>query len=68
MASEDIDNITVRYSMLHSLSASDLEDSLDQNICCTQAMQAQIAQAMCTLEEEPISQAEPNNQAAQLQE
>ena len=28
MASEDIDNITVRYSTLQSLSASDLEDSL----------------------------------------
>ena len=46
MASEDIDNITVRYSMLHSLSASNLGDSLDQNICHTQAMQAQIAHAM----------------------
>ena len=35
MASEDIDNITARYSVLHSLSASNLEDSLEQNICCT---------------------------------
>ena len=68
MASEDIDNITVRYSMLHSLSASNLGDSLDQNICHTQAMQAQIAHAMSRLEEEPTSWAEPNDQAAQLQE
>ena len=68
MASEEINNITVRYSMLHSLSTSDLEDSLYQNICHTQAMQAQIAQAMSRLEEERASQAEPNNQTAQLQQ
>ena len=39
MASEDIDNITVRYNMLQSLYATDLEDSLAWNIWCTQAMQ-----------------------------
>ena len=54
--------------MLHALSASDLEDSLDWNICCTQAMQAQIAHAVSRLEEEPTSRAEPNDQAGQLQE
>ena len=68
MASEEIDNITARYSVLQSLSASDLEDSLDRNICQTQAIQAQIAHAMSRLEEEPTSLAEPNDQAAQLKE
>ena len=68
MASEEIDNITVRYSILHSLSASDLGDSLDRNICHTQTMWAQIAHAMSRLEDEPTSQAEPNDQSAQLQE
>ena len=68
MASEEIDNIRARYSILHSLSASDLEDSLDQNICHTQAMWAQIGHAMSRLEEETTSQAEPNYQSAQLQE
>ena len=68
MASEEIDNIRARYSMLHSLSTSDLEDSLDQNIHHTQAMWAQIAHAMSRIEEEPTSQVEPNNQTAQLQE
>ena len=43
MASEKIDEITTRYSMLQSLSVSDLADSLEQNICHTQAMQVQIA-------------------------
>ena len=65
---EEIDNIRARYSILRSLSMSDLEDSLDQNICCTQAMQAQIAHAMSRLEEEPASRAEPNDQSAELQE
>ena len=55
MASEQIDNIRARYSVLHSLSVSNLEDSLDQNICHTQAMWAQIAHAMSRLEEEPTS-------------
>ena len=50
------------------LSMSDLEDSLDQNICQTQAMWAQIAHAMSRLEEEPPVQAEPDDQAAQLQQ
>ena len=55
MALENIDNIIVRYSILHSLSTSNLEDSLDQNICHTQAMWAQIAQEMSRLEQEPTS-------------
>ena len=42
MASEKIDEITVKYSVFQSLSASDLNDSLEHNICCTQAMWAQI--------------------------
>ena len=67
MASEEIDNIMARYSVLQSLSRSDLEDSLDRNIHQTQAMWAQIAHAMSRLEE-PTSQAEPTNQAAQLQQ
>ena len=68
MASEQIDNITARYSVLQSLSASNLEDSLDRNICQTQAMWAQITHAMSRLDEEPTLQVEPNNQAAQLKE
>ena len=40
MAAEEADNITVRFSVLQSLSASDLEDSLDRNISWTQAMWA----------------------------
>ena len=64
MASEEIDNITARYSVLQSLSASDL----DRNIQHTQAMQAQIAHAMSRLEEEPTLQAEPDDQAVQLQQ
>ena len=55
MASEEIDNIRARYSTLHSLSMSNLEDSLDQNICHTQTMWAQIAHGMSRLEEEPTS-------------
>ena len=68
MASEELDNITARYSMLQSLSVSGLEDSLDQNIHHTQAMQAQIAHAMSRLGEEPASQTEPNDKATQLQQ
>ena len=43
MASEKIGEITARYNVLQSLSVSDLEDSLECNICCTQAMWAQTA-------------------------
>ena len=68
MVSEEIDNITVRYSVLQSLSVSDLKDSLDRNIHHTQATWAQIAQVMSRLEEEPALQAEPYDQAAQLQQ
>ena len=66
MATEEVDNITTRLSVLQSLSISDLEDSLDRNICQTQAMQAQIANAMSQIEEEPAVRAEPDEQAAQL--
>ena len=66
MATEEVDNIMARFSVLQSLSASNLEDSLDRNICWTQAMQAQIANAMNRIEEEPTVRAEPDDQAAQL--
>ena len=66
MATEEVDNIMVRYSVLQSLSASNLEDSLDWNIHWTQAMQAQIANAMSWIEEEPAVRAEPDDQAVQL--
>ena len=46
MAAEEVENITVRFSVLQSLSTSDLEDSLDRNIHQTQAMWVQIANAM----------------------
>ena len=56
----------VRFSVLQSLSTSDLEDSLDRNICQTQAMQTQIANAMNRIEEDPAVRAEPDDQAAHL--
>ena len=68
IASENIDDITVRYSVLQSLSTSDLEDSLAWNIHHTQAMWVQIAHAMSKLEEEPTQRAESIDHAAQLQE
>ena len=66
MAAEEVDNIVVRFSVLQSLSVSNLEDSLDRNICQTQAMWAQIANVMSQIEEEPTVRAEPDEQAAQL--
>ena len=66
MAAEEIDNIMARFSVLQSLSRSNLEDSLNRNICQTQAMQAQIASAMSQIEDEPTARAEPDEQAAQL--
>ena len=66
MAPEEIDNIMARYSVLQWLSAGDLEDSLDRNICHTQAMWAHIAHVMSRLEEEPTLWAEADDQAAQL--
>ena len=45
---------------------SDLEDSLDRNIHRTQAMWAQITDAMSQIEEEPAARAEPENQADHL--
>ena len=66
MAADEIGNITASFSALQSLSMSDLEDSLDKNIHQTQAMQAQIANAMSQIEEEPAARAEPDSQAAHL--
>ena len=66
MAAKEIDNITARFSVLQSLSASDIEDSLDRNICRTQAMWAQIADAMSQIDEDPAARAEPDHQAAHL--
>ena len=66
MAAEEVNNIMARFSVLQSLSVSDLEDSLDRNICQTRAMWAQIANTMSQIEEEPVARAEPDNQAAQL--
>ena len=67
MASEEIDEITARYSVLQSLSASDLQGSLECNIHCTQEMWAQIVAEMSKLQE-PTQQADQMNQAASLQE
>ena len=66
MASEKMDEIIARHSMLQSLSMSDLEDSLEWNICCTQAMQAQIANEMSKIQEEPPQQPKIEQQAANL--
>ena len=66
MAAEEVNSIMARFSVLQSLSASNLEDSLDRNICQTQAMWAQIANAINQIEEEPAVRAEPDKQAAQL--
>ena len=63
MASEQIDEISTRYSVLQSLSTSNLEDSLEMNICHTHAMWVQIASEMNKLQEKPTQQA---NQAAQV--
>ena len=66
MAAEEVNNIIMRFSVLQSLSTSDLEDSLDRNICQTQAMQAQIANPMSQIKEEPAARAKPDNQAGHL--
>ena len=52
--------------MLQLLSANDLEDSLERNIHCNQAMQAQIAYEMSKIQEEPIQQAKIEQQTANL--
>ena len=52
MASEKMDEIIARHSILQSLSPSDLEDSLERNICHTQAMQLQIAHEMSKIQQE----------------
>ena len=67
MASEKIDEITARYSMIQSLSASYLEDSLEPNTYCTQAISAQIVVEMNRLQEESAQQGEQADQAARLQ-
>ena len=66
MVAEEVENNIARFSVLQSLSTSNLQDSLDRNIHQTQAMQAQIANAMSQIEEEPMARAEPDEQAAQL--
>ena len=68
MASEKIDDIIARHSILQSLSTSDLEDSLERNIYCTQAMQAQIAHEMSKIQEEPVPKAMLEDQVPQLQD
>ena len=68
MASEKIDKIIARHSMLQSLSASDLEDSLQRNIYHTQAMQAQIAHEMSKIQEDPTLQAMLEDQVANLED
>ena len=54
--------------MLQSLSVSDLKDSLEQNICHTQDMWAQMAHELSKLQEEPSQQAKLVDQAANLQD
>ena len=53
--------------MLQSLSAGDLEDSLEHNIHHIQAIQAQIAAEISKLQEEPTQQAKQADQVASLQ-
>ena len=68
MASEKRDEINALYSMLQSLSTSDLEESLKHHICCTQATLAQISDEISKLQEEPAQQANQADQVANLQE
>ena len=53
MASGWIDEISARYSILHSLSVSELEDSLEWNKCYAKVMQAQTAEQLSNLQKEP---------------
>ena len=57
MASKKVDGIIAGHSVFQSLSTSDLEDSLERNICHTQAMWVQIAHEMSKTQEEPEPQA-----------
>ena len=68
MTSEKINEIPARYSLFQSLSVSDLEDSPEQNICHTQAMQAKIAKEMSKLQEKAAQKAHQTNQVASLQD
>ena len=54
--------------MLQSLSTSDLEASLERNICHTQAVQAQIAHEMNKIKEEPAQQAMLLDQVINLED
>ena len=65
---EKIDKVTARYSVHQSLSVSDMEDSLECNICHIQVMQVQIVAKMRMLQEEPTQQADQTNQLPSLQE
>ena len=51
-----------------NLSVSDLEDSLEHNICSTQAMWTQTTAEMSNLQEDPTQQASQADQVANLQE
>ena len=62
-----IDEIIARHSMLQSLSTSDLEDSLERNMCHTQAMWVQIAHEISKIQE-PTPQAMLEQQVANLQD
>ena len=53
MASEYVDKITTRYSVLPSQFVSNLEDFLEWNILYTQSLQVQIAAEMSKLQKEP---------------
>ena len=68
MASEKIDQIIARHSMLQSLSMSHLEDSLERNICHTQAMQAKITHVMNKICKEPTEQTMLVDQVANVED
>ena len=57
MASEKIDGIIARHSIFQSLTASNLEDSLERNMCHTQTMWTQVAHEMSKIKEEPTQHA-----------
>ena len=67
MLLKELMTLLLGYSMLQSLSASDLEDRLERNICHTQAMWPQIVAEMSKLQEDPTQNPEQVDQAASLQ-
>ena len=68
MASEKIDEIIAGHRVLQVSSISDLEDSLERNICHTQVMWVQIAHEMSKIQVEPTSQTVLEQQVANLQD